>query len=72
MTFVLALIGILIMAVGIAVSIALHEIGHLVPAKLFNVRVNQYMIGFGKTLWSTKRVKQNTGSKPSRSAGTCR
>lgn len=63
MTFVLALIGILIMAVGIAVSIALHEIGHLVPAKLFNVRVNQYMIGFGKTLWSTKKGETEYGIK---------
>ena len=31
---------------------ALHEIGHLVPAKLFGVKVTQYMIGFGQTLFS--------------------
>src|SRR5690606_19342653 len=40
------------MVVGLAVSIALHELGHLLPAKKFGVRVGQYMIGFGPTLWS--------------------
>ena len=46
----LYLLGILIIVIGLAVSIGLHEIGHLVPAKLFGVKVTQYMIGFGKTL----------------------
>lgn len=63
MTLVFALIGILIMVVGIAVSIALHEIGHLIPAKLFKVRVTQYMIGFGKTLWSTTKGETEYGIK---------
>lgn len=63
MTIVLAVAGILIMVIAIAVSIALHEIGHLVPAKLFNVRVTQYMIGFGKTLWSTKKGETEYGIK---------
>lgn len=48
-------IGVVLMVVGLAVSIALHELGHLWPAKKFGVRVGQYMIGFGPTLWS-KRV----------------
>ena len=47
--------GVLAVALGLAVSIALHEIGHLVPAKLFGVRVTQYMIGFGPTLVSWRR-----------------
>ncbi|HIY85492.1 MAG TPA: site-2 protease family protein [Candidatus Yaniella excrementavium] len=63
MTIILAVVGILIMVVAIAVSIALHEIGHLIPAKLFNVRVTQYMIGFGKTLWSTKKGETEYGVK---------
>lgn len=45
------LLGILFFAL-IMVSIALHEVGHLVPAKLFGVKVTQYFVGFGKTLWS--------------------
>ena len=31
MTILLAVVGVLIMVVGIAISIALHEIGHLLP-----------------------------------------
>jgi membrane-associated protease RseP (regulator of RpoE activity) len=46
------LAGILFIAAGIGVSIGIHEIGHLVPAKLFGVKVTRYMIGFGPTLYS--------------------
>lgn len=51
----LYILGVAIVVVGLIISIGLHEIGHLVPAKLFGVRVGQYMIGFGRTLFS-KRV----------------
>lgn len=44
-------------------SIALHEIGHMVPAKLFGVRVPKYFVGFGKTLWSTRRGETEYGLK---------
>jgi membrane-associated protease RseP (regulator of RpoE activity) len=54
-TALLYILGVVIVVVGLMISIGLHEIGHLVPAKLFGVRVGQYMIGFGKTLFS-KRV----------------
>ena len=46
-----------------AVSIALHEIGHLLPAKRFGVKVTQYMIGFGPTLWSRRRGETEYGFK---------
>jgi membrane-associated protease RseP (regulator of RpoE activity) len=56
-------IGIVVLIVGLAVSIALHEIGHLVPAKLFKVRVGQYMIGFGPTLFSRRKGETEYGVK---------
>ncbi|TDD67949.1 RIP metalloprotease [Jiangella aurantiaca] len=59
----LAVVGIVLFAVGLIVSIALHEIGHLVPAKLFGVKVSQYMIGFGRTVWSRKRGETEYGVK---------
>ena len=55
--------GVGVMVVGIIVSIALHEIGHLVPAKLFKVKVTDYFVGFGKTLWSTRRGETEYGIK---------
>lgn len=57
------IIGVVVVALGIIVSIALHEIGHLIPAKLFGVRVTQYMVGFGKTLWSRRRGETEYGIK---------
>lgn len=62
-TVLLYLLGILIVLVGLAISIALHEIGHLLPAKLFRVKVTQYMIGFGKTIWSKKKGETEYGVK---------
>lgn len=55
--------GVLVMVVAIAASIALHEVGHLLPAKKFGLRVPQYMIGFGKTLFSFKRGETEYGLK---------
>lgn len=59
----LYILGILVVLVGLAVSIGLHEIGHLLPAKLFGVRVSQYMIGFGPTIFSRKRGETEYGVK---------
>jgi membrane-associated protease RseP (regulator of RpoE activity) len=55
--------GVLILVLGILISIGLHEIGHMVPAKLFGVRVSQYMVGFGPTLWSRTRGETEYGIK---------
>jgi membrane-associated protease RseP (regulator of RpoE activity) len=57
------LVGVLILAFGVAISIAVHELGHLVPAKLFGVRCTQYMIGFGPTVWSRKIGDTECGLK---------
>ena len=59
----LYLLGVLIIFVGLALSIGLHEVGHLLPAKLFRVKVTQFMVGFGKTLWSRKRGETEYGFK---------
>jgi membrane-associated protease RseP (regulator of RpoE activity) len=55
--------GWLILLLGLAISIGLHEIGHLLPAKLFGVKVTKYMIGFGPTLFSRKRGDTEYGIK---------
>jgi membrane-associated protease RseP (regulator of RpoE activity) len=62
-TVLLYAAGVLIFAVGLLISIAWHELGHLTFAKLFNVRVTQYMIGFGKTIWSRRRGETEYGIK---------
>ncbi|SDS45225.1 M50 family metallopeptidase [Agrococcus carbonis] len=55
--------GVLVVVVGLAVSIGLHELGHLWPAKLFGVRVGQWMIGFGPTIFSFRKGETEYGMK---------
>jgi membrane-associated protease RseP (regulator of RpoE activity) len=62
-TVIAFIIGVLLLVVGLALSIALHELGHLLPAKKFGVRVGQYMIGFGPTLWSRRIGETEYGFK---------
>ncbi|HMM97257.1 site-2 protease family protein [Phycicoccus sp.] len=63
MTTLAFVLGVLAMALGVAASIALHEVGHLVPAKRFGVKVTQYMVGFGPTVWSRRRGETEYGVK---------
>jgi membrane-associated protease RseP (regulator of RpoE activity) len=44
-------------------SIALHEVGHLVPGKRFDVKTTQYFVGFGRTLWSWRKGETEYGIK---------
>ncbi|MGW0992930.1 M50 family metallopeptidase [Streptomyces sp. NPDC002520] len=57
------ILGIVVFAVGLLVSIAWHELGHLSTAKLFGIRVPQYMVGFGPTVWSRKKGETEYGFK---------
>lgn len=50
----LYILGIVIMVFGLALSIGLHEFGHLIPAKLFGVRVPHWAVGFGPRLYAKK------------------
>lgn len=57
------LLGILVLIVGLLASVAIHELGHMVPAKRFGVRVSEYFVGFGPTLWSRVRGETEYGLK---------
>ncbi|WP_448629701.1 M50 family metallopeptidase [Cellulomonas soli] len=57
------LVGVLVVVVVLLASIGLHEVGHMVPAKRFGVRVSQYMVGFGPTLWSRTKGETEYGLK---------
>jgi membrane-associated protease RseP (regulator of RpoE activity) len=63
MTAFLTLVGVLALVVCILGSVALHEVGHMLPAKRFGVRVPEYMVGFGPRLWSTVRGETEYGVK---------
>ena len=63
MNFLNMISGWILLLLGLAFSIGLHELGHLLPAKLFGVKVTKYMIGFGPTLFSRKRGETEYGIK---------
>lgn len=63
MTTLMFILGIVVFAIGLLVSIAWHELGHLSTAKLFGIRVPQYMVGFGPTIWSRKKGETEYGFK---------
>jgi len=63
LTILWYVLGVLFVATGVAASIAWHEIGHMLPAKKFGVRVTQYMVGFGPTVWSRRRGETEYGVK---------
>ncbi|MGZ4437875.1 MAG: M50 family metallopeptidase [Nocardioidaceae bacterium] len=63
MTVLMFALGVLLFVIGVALSVGLHELGHLVPGKLFGVKVTHYFIGFGPTVWSTRRGETEYGIK---------
>ncbi|WP_319455363.1 MULTISPECIES: M50 family metallopeptidase [unclassified Mycobacterium] len=48
-------VGLVLLALGILISVALHECGHMWAARATGMKVRRYFVGFGPTLWSTKR-----------------
>ncbi|MGO1949460.1 MAG: M50 family metallopeptidase [Mycobacteriaceae bacterium] len=64
-------LGVLLFALGIGVTIALHEAGHMVAARMCGMRVRRYFIGFGPTVWSTTRGHTEYGLKAVPLGGFC-
>jgi membrane-associated protease RseP (regulator of RpoE activity) len=56
-------IGVALFALGLLISISLHEAGHLGTAKAFGMKATRYFVGFGPTLWSFRRGETEYGIK---------
>jgi membrane-associated protease RseP (regulator of RpoE activity) len=63
MDIVIYLGGAVLFFALVMASIALHEVGHLVPGKIFGVKTTQYFVGFGRTLWSRRKGETEYGIK---------
>src|SRR6201985_1843421 len=57
------LLGWVIFLVALLFSVMLHETGHFVMAKKFGMKATRYFVGFGPTLWSTRRGQTEYGIK---------
>jgi membrane-associated protease RseP (regulator of RpoE activity) len=64
-------LGVVLFAVGIGVSIALHEAGHMWSAKAFGMKVRRYFIGFGPKIFSFRRGETEYGMKWIPAGGFC-
>jgi membrane-associated protease RseP (regulator of RpoE activity) len=64
-------IGIVLFALAILISVALHECGHMWVARATGMKVRRYFVGFGPTLWSTRRGEIEYGVKGVPLGGFC-
>jgi membrane-associated protease RseP (regulator of RpoE activity) len=56
-------LGIFIFIVSILIVVMIHESGHFISAKHFDFKATQFFVGFGPTLWSTRRGETEYGIK---------
>ncbi|HVX70554.1 MAG TPA: site-2 protease family protein [Mycobacteriales bacterium] len=56
-------IGVIVFSVGILLSIMLHEYGHFSTARHYGMKASRFFVGFGPTLWSTRRGETEYGVK---------
>ena len=63
--------GIVLFALGIIVSIVLHEYGHYRVALSTGMRVRRFFVGFGPTVWSIHRNDIEYGLKAFPLGGFC-
>ncbi|MFT3662751.1 MAG: site-2 protease family protein [Gordonia sp. (in: high G+C Gram-positive bacteria)] len=68
MSFVL---GVVAFALALLISIAWHECGHMWAAQATGMKVRRYFVGFGPTLWSTRRGETEYGIKAIPLGGFC-
>lgn len=65
------ILGVVLFALGITVSIALHEAGHMWTARALGMKVRRYYIGFGPKIFSFRRGEVEYGLKAIPAGGFC-
>jgi regulator of sigma E protease len=52
-----------VFVISLVAAIMIHEAGHFVTARWFGMRADRFFLGFGPTLWSTRRGETEYGVK---------
>src|SRR4051812_49870072 len=65
-------LGVAAFALAILISVSLHELGHMITAKRFGMKVTQYFVGFGPTIFSFKVGETEYGLKAIPLGGFCK
>src|SRR5437764_7441672 len=56
-------VGVVLFVVAILVVVLVHESGHFAFAKAFGIKVEEFFVGCGPRLWSTRRGETEYGVK---------
>lgn len=56
-------LGVILFALGLGLSVAVHEFGHLLTAKGFGMKARRYFIGFGPKIFSFRAGETEYGLK---------
>lgn len=54
------ILNFIVFILSLALLVVIHEFGHFITAKMFNVYVSEFSIGFGPTLFTKKKENQET------------
>src|SRR5689334_8343442 len=65
-------LGVAAFALAILISVSLHELGHMITGKRFGMKVTQYFVGFGPTIFSFRRGETEYGLKAIPLGGFCK
>jgi membrane-associated protease RseP (regulator of RpoE activity) len=65
-------LGILAFVIALLLSVMVHEFGHYITAKRFDMKVTEFFLGFGKRIWSFTRGETEFGIKAIPAGGYCR
>jgi membrane-associated protease RseP (regulator of RpoE activity) len=68
----MSFLGVIAFIVALLFSVMVHEAGHFVTARHFQMKVTEFFLGFGKRLWSFKRGETEFGIKAIPAGGYCR
>lgn len=66
------ILGILAFVVALLLSVMVHEFGHYITARKFNMKVTEFFLGFGRRLWSYRRGETEYGIKAIPAGGYCK
>jgi len=68
----MGIVGIVAFIVALLFSVMVHEFGHFITARKFNMKVTEFFLGFGKRIWSFRRGETEFGIKAIPAGGYCR
>ena len=65
-------LGVVAFVIALLISVMIHEFGHYITARKFNMKVTEFFLGFGKRIWSFRRGETEFGLKAIPAGGYCR